>query len=80
MSVVPIVQKEQAEPAALVAYEDLENRIGFVFDAFKVLAHKPSSVMPVWELHKILMLEGVLDPALREIAVIKICSLNQTLY
>lgn len=80
MAVVPLVEKEDAAPEVRAAYEDIEANFGTVLDAFKVLAHKPSSVEPVWKLHKILMMEGVLDPELRELAVLKICALNQAEY
>ena len=51
-----------------------------MLDCFKALAHKPGSVEPVWKLHKELMFDGELDPALRELAVLKICALNQAGY
>lgn len=80
MAVVPLVEKEQATPEVRGAYEDIEENFGANLDAFKALAHKPGSVEPVWKLHRILMMEGVLDPQLRELAVIKICALNQAGY
>lgn len=80
MEIVPLVEREDAAPEARAAYDDIEENFGAVLDAFKALAHKPASVEPVWKLHKILMMEGVLDPALREIAVIKISSMNQAHY
>lgn len=80
MAIVPLVEREDAAPEARIAYDDIEENFGAVLDCFKALAHKASSVDPVWKLHKILMMEGVLDPALRELAVIKICSLNQANY
>lgn len=80
MEIVPLVERDEAPPEARAAYDDIEENFGVVLDAFKALAHKPSSVDPVWKLHKILMMEGVLDPALRELAAIKICSLNEAHY
>lgn len=80
MSIVPLVEKEDASPEVRAAYEDIEANFGEVLDAFKALAHKPGSVEPVWKLHKILMFEGELDPALRELAVLKISSLNEAGY
>ena len=80
MAVVPLVEREDAAPEARGAYDDIEANFGAVLDCFKALAHKPSSVEPVWKLHKILMMEGVLDPALRELAVLKISALNQAEY
>ena len=77
---VPLVEKEDAAPEARAAYEDIEANFGAVLDCFKALAHKPSSVEPVWRLHKILMMEGVLDPELRELAVLKISALNEAGY
>lgn len=80
MAVVPLVEKEEAPPEVRAAYEEIEESFGTVLDAFKALAHKPGSVMPVWRLHKILMMEGTLDPVLRELAVVKISSLNHAGY
>ncbi|MGH3088175.1 MAG: hypothetical protein ACRDSJ_12755 [Rubrobacteraceae bacterium] len=80
MAIVPLVEREDAAPEAQAAYDDIEENFGVVLDAFKALAHKPTSVDPVWKLHKILMVEGELDPALREIAVIKICAINEANY
>lgn len=80
MAVVRLVEKEAAAPEVREAYEEIEESFGTNLDAFKALAHKPGSVDPVWKLHRILMMEGTLDAALRELAVIKICSLNQATY
>ncbi|MDN5697675.1 MAG: hypothetical protein L0G70_06810 [Rubrobacter sp.] len=80
MPVVPLIEEKDAPPDARAAYEDIEAHFGTVLDCFKALAHKPGSVEPVWKLHKELMFEGELDPALRELAVIKICALNHAGY
>lgn len=80
MSIVPLVEKEDASPEVRAAYEDIEAHFGEVLDAFKAIAHKPGSVEPVWKLHKELMFEGELDPALRELAVLKISALNEAGY
>lgn len=80
MAIVPLVEKEEAGPEVRAAYEDIEASFGEVLDAFKALAHKPGSVDPVWKLHKVLMFEGEIDPVLRELAVLKINSLNEAHY
>lgn len=80
MSVVPLVEREDATPEVRAAYDDIEANFGVVMDAFKALGHKPGSVDPVWKLHKVLMFEGEIDPALRELAVLKIGSLNEATY
>lgn len=80
MAVVPPVEPKDASPEARAAYEESAEYFGEVLDAFKVLGHVPGSVDPVWKLHKVLMFEGGLDPHLREIAVLKINSLNEARY
>ncbi len=79
-AVLLVEKKEDAALEARAAYEDIEVNFRTVLDCFKALAHKPSSVEPVWKLHKILMMEGVLDPALRELMALKISALNQARY
>lgn len=80
MSVVPLVEREDATPEVQAAYDESAEYFGEIMDAFKALGHVPGSVDPVWKLHKILIFEGSIDPVVRTLAVLKMGALNEATY
>jgi alkylhydroperoxidase family enzyme len=70
------IQPEQATPEVQRIYRSLEERLGGVYNFYKVLAHKPALLRVYTQLYGAIWDDGALDPRLKELAYLRTSIVN----
>ncbi len=78
MSIVPMIEYEDAPDAVRAVYDDImaTRNIQWVNNFWKVLANDPALLRRTWESLKEVMGEGQLDPLVKEMIYIAVSATN----
>ena len=80
MARVPLLEKEQVDDSLKPMYDGLQERMGFVPNIFKTLAHAPSVAIEFLDLGRKILNKMNLDPRLRELAILRVGHIHQADY
>ena len=78
MSLVTLVEYEQAGPEVRAVYDDIMRTRGvdWVNNFWKALAHDPALLRRTWESVKQVMAPGALDPLVKEMVYVAVSATN----
>ena len=78
MSLVTLVEYDEAPPAVRAVYDDImrTRRVDWVNNFWKALANDPAQLKRTWEQVKQVMAPGALDPLVKEMVYIAVSATN----
>ena len=82
MSLLPLIEYEDASPEVRAVYDDIMRRRGvdWVNNFWKVLANHPETLERVWGDIKRVMRAGTLDPLVKEMIFVAVSATNNCEY
>ena len=78
MGTVPLLADAEADPAALVVFDDIRARRGtdYVNNFWRALAHDPALLAATWGRVQTVMAPGALDPLVKEMVYMAVSTAN----
>jgi len=80
MARVPLLEKEDVDPAVKALYQKIEDSNNKIINLLKALAHSPKICRDWQRLGVTLLLKGTLSPKLREMAILRVGNLAEASY
>lgn len=78
MSLVTLVEYDEAPPAVRAVYDDIKQtrRVDWINNFWKALANDPAELRRTWEHVKQVMAPGALDPLVKEMVYLAVSATN----
>ena len=76
MPVITPLSKDRASDDVKPIFDDLAKRFGRVPNIFATMAHRPNALKHFLALYGAIMTEGTVEPKLKELAYLKVSTVN----
>jgi len=80
MARVSLIDNESAAPEFQETFRQMEEKGRRVLNLFRIMAHSPQVGSHFLQLGRAILLQGVVPPTLRELAILRVGQLNQATY